>query len=166
MWDRNIEKYINIFEDDWEYRYYYSLFNINHNEEKKVINVCNNYLEILEWNLNYYTFECVNWNTYYRYNYPPLLNDLYKTIPYFDTNFVEKNNYSPINEYTLLSIILPYNSLYLLPNNIKKFVIDNFDYKENYEIVYAFLRYIWEGHIVFEDIDIYDLNNKIINLLK
>ena len=167
VWNRNIEKYINIYEDDWEYRYYYSLFDIDHTQEDKIINVCNNYLEMLEWNLNYYTFQCINWYTYYKYNYPPLLKDLYKTIPYFDTNFVEKNIKQPIHEYTLLSIILPYNSLYLLPNNIRKFVINNFNYKDNYDIVFAFFRYIWEGHIVFDDIniDIDNLNYKIINLL-
>lgn len=165
VWDRNIEKYINIYEEDWEYRYYYSLFHINNNEQEKIVNVCNNYLEMIEWNFNYYTFDCIDWNVYYKYNYPPLLKDLYKTIPYFDTDFIEKKYCNPINEYTLLSIILPYSSLYLLPNNIKKFVINNFDYKDNYEIVYAFFRYIWEGHIVFENIDITDFNKKIINLL-
>ena len=70
--ERNIEKFINPYEEEWRYRYYYSLFDVNIDENKNYIpEVCNNYLQTLQWTYYYYSKECINWNHSYNYHYPP-----------------------------------------------------------------------------------------------
>ena len=70
--NRAIEKYINPYESFWQKRYYESLFNSDESFElKKQISV--NYMEGLEWVMNYYTKECLDWGWHYKYDYPPFL---------------------------------------------------------------------------------------------
>ena len=88
--DRTIEKYINIGDTGWQYRYYKELFDIDIDDtfenEKFVLII----LEGLEWNFKYYTKECPDWGWHYKYKYPPLLEDLCKYIPEFDTHLLKK----------------------------------------------------------------------------
>ena len=106
--ERNIEKFINPYEEEWQFRYYYSLFDIDIDKNKNYIpEVCNNYLQTLQWTYYYYSKECINWNHSYKYHYPPLLSDLYKAIPYFDSELILKEDKHVIHEYLLLSYVLP-----------------------------------------------------------
>tara|TARA_B110000261_G_scaffold161191_1_gene202195 strand:+ start:7992 stop:9641 length:1650 start_codon:yes stop_codon:yes gene_type:complete len=156
MQDRNIELFINPYEAHWEYRYYYSLFDVDVDCDSSVIsNICKNYLETLLWTYYYYSKECVNWNHYYKYHYPPLLIDLYKHIPYFDSELVLPKNNNVIHPYLLLAYVLPKKSLDLLPDKIHNYLLKNYEnhYGEDYEFVYAFCKYFWEGHVKFLDLD-------------
>ena len=155
--DTSVEKFINIFEDNWEFRYYYSLFDTNIDENKNIIgNICINYLQTLQWTLNYYSCDCKNWSHYYKYNYPPLLIDLVKHIPYFDSEIILKEDNNIIHHYLLLSYVLPKKSLNLLPKKIHDYLLRNYSehYQENYNIEYAYCKYFWEGHVKFPDLDI------------
>lgn len=166
QYERNIEKFINPSEEDWRYRYYYSLFNIDYNNEKDKVNeICNNYLKTLLWTLNYYSGDCNNWKHYYKYEYPPLLVDLYKNIPYFDSELKLEENKEILNKYVLLAYVLPKKSLNLLPEKIEKYLIENHYayYKENLEIQYAYCKYFWESHIVFESIENTNIESYILN---
>ena len=167
--ERNIEKFINPYEEDWQFRYYYSLFDVNIDENNKyVAEVCNNYLQTLQWTYYYYSKECVNWSHCYNYHYPPLLIDLYKAIPYFDSELVLKQDKNIIHEHLLLSYVLPYNSLNLLPNNIHDYLLKHYEnhYKNNYIMVYAFCKYIWEGHVKFPPLDFVEFSKNINKLIK
>jgi len=163
MYDRKVEKYINIGEDGWQERYYKELFGIEITDERRK-QICVNYLEGLEWNLKYYTKDCPDWQWCYKYKYPPLLCDLYKYIPYFDTEFIENKPETPVKALVQLAYVLPRNSLHLLPHNIyEKLIINHSDwYRLDYEIVWAYCKYFWEGHVVLPHIDITILN-KLIN---
>ena len=81
--DRTVEKYINPGDDGWQERYYRELFDLEINDTIKN-KICVNYLEGLEWNLKYYLNGCPHWRWRYKYNYPPLLCDLYNFVPFFN----------------------------------------------------------------------------------
>ena len=170
-WERNIEIYINPFEEGWQHRYYNSLFDIDitkDNKDNKAIgNICTNYLQTLQWTYYYYSKECVNWNHCYNYHYPPLLSDLYKSVPYFDSELVLKEDKNIIHPHLLLSYVLPRDSLNLLPSNIHNYLLKNYEnhYKEDYEFIYAFCKYFYEGHAKFPKLDFKEFSaniNKII----
>jgi 5'-3' exonuclease len=166
--ERNIEKFINPYEEDWHYRYYYSLFDVNIDKDKNyVAEVCNNYLQTLQWTYYYYSKECINWNHSYNYHYPPLISDLYKSIPYFDSELVLKEDKNIIHTHLLLSFVLPYNSLNLLPDNIHNYLLKNYEdhYKNDYKIIYAFCRYIWEGHVIFPELNFNEFSKNINKLI-
>jgi 5'-3' exonuclease len=166
--ERNIEKFINPYEEDWHYRYYYSLFDVNIDKDKNyVAEVCNNYLQTLQWTYYYYSKECINWNHSYNYHYPPLISDLYKSIPYFDSELVLKEDKNIIHTHLLLSFVLPYNSLNLLPDNIHNYLLKNYKdhYKNDYKMIYAFCRYIWEGYVIFPELNFNEFSKNINKLL-
>ena len=110
---RGLEKMINPFETKWQERYYKYLFHQEVTEEFKK-KVCINYLEGLEWTMNYYTSHCKDWRWCYRYAYPPLLKDLVSYIPHWETHFIEANNSIAVTPYVQLGYVLPRQSLDLL----------------------------------------------------
>ena len=169
-WERNIEKFINPFEEEWQHRYYYSLFAIDsraNDYPKKIESLCRNYLETLQWVYYYYSSSCKNWTMYFKYHYPPLLSDLYSYIPYFNSEFVLPENNTILKEQLLLCYVLPKNSLNLLPDKIHNYLLKNYEshYNEDYEIVYAFCKYFYEGHVNFPEINIDEFNSNILKLL-
>ena len=164
--DRSKEKYINPNEIKWEERYYKILFNDSY-DENRIKKICINYLEGLEWTLNYYCNKCIDYNWKYKYNYPPLLSDLSKYVPYFDIKLIKNNDNKPINPLVQLAYVIPYSSLNLLPKNIYNYLKDNYEYFYNseYNIEWSYCRYFWESHIDLYDIDINELSI-IINSIK
>lgn len=168
--NRSIEKFINPNENNWRWRYYKSIFNVdidgNENTENKFIkNLSLNYLQTLEWTYKYYTIGCQDWQFCYKYNYPPLFQDLYNYIPYFDNEMIECKNMEPLNVNTTLAYVLPYNCLYLLEEPFKKYLLENWSeyYREDYHFKWAFCRYFWECHVEFPEIDIDRFNSSIVN---
>ena len=152
---RQKEKYICPQETDWEKRYYKSLFHFEKNNEN-IKNICNNYLEGLEWVYKYYSHDCPDWRWKYNYHYPPLFADLCKYIPHFETDFIVDNKKSntPFSKMAQLSYVMPSSNLELLPNNICGFLKNNYPelYPEKYDFEWAFCRYFWEAHPLLPDI--------------
>ena len=161
--DRQIEKYINIGEIGWQARYYKELFDIEITDERRK-QICINYLEGLEWNYKYYTTDCPDWRWKYNYKYPPLLEDLYKYIPHFDTTFIDIKPENPINSIVQLAYVLPRNSLHLLPHDIYEKLIIKYPawYQLDYKILWAFCKYFWEAHIILPHIEINILEKMIL----
>ena len=152
---RQKEKYICPQEPEWEKRYYKSLFHFEKNNEN-IKNICNNYLEGLEWVYKYYSHDCPDWRWKYNYHYPPLFSDLCKYIPHFETDFIvsDKNSKKPFSKMAQLSYVMPSSNLELLPNNICGFLKNNYPdlYPEKYDFEWAFCRYFWEAHPLLPDI--------------
>ena len=144
---RQQEKYISPELPYWEKRYYKSLFQ---KEPKKdfVQNVCNNYLEGLEWVFKYYTSGCVDWRWKYNYHYPPLFKDLLEYVPHFQMDFLISTSTLPFHPHVQLSYVLPPQSQHLLPENIQHFLKKNYHqlYPDRIYFEWAFCRYFWESH--------------------
>ena len=144
----------------------------SNNELRKEI--CLNYLEGLEWTFKYYTQGCVNWRWYYHFNYPPLLTDLLHYIPIFSTSFLNNNltntqqltSTNPINELVQLCYVLPRSSLYLLPNELKNYLLTHHSnwYKTDCDFIWAYCNYFWESYVDLPYININELENIIRNI--
>jgi 5'-3' exonuclease len=159
-YEREIEKYINPFKDYWEQRYYRSLFHIHNDESgEKVKAISVNYLEGLEWTLKYYTTSCPNWKWHYKYAYPPLLKDLLKCIPVFDTTFIENIKPDPVSQMVQLCYVLPKSSLNLLPSALQSKLLEEHEewYKSDCNFFWAFCRYFWESHVQMNEINLEEL---------
>ncbi len=158
--ERELEKYINPYKPYWQTRYYRALFDIKSDStglQNK--DICLNYLEGLEWNLKYYTSGCPDWRWVYKYNYPPLLQDLIKYIPVFSNEFVPAKPQNPVSELVQLCYVLPKHSLNLLPPRLHEALIKMYpeQYRDNCAFVWAYCRYFWESHIIMDEIDIDEL---------
>jgi len=158
MYERSLEKHINPFNNNWKERYYKTLFHIDP-DEKRIGQICINYLEGLEWTMKYYTTGCADWRWSYHYSYPPLLSDLIHFIPYYETDFINDKSPSPVTELVQLCYVLPKESLQLLPKNLyDKLIKTHGDWYDNdCEFIWAFCKYFWEAHVLLPHIDINEL---------
>jgi len=163
-YERNIEKYINPFNNNWRERYYVALFQIEC-DEQRIKQICINYLEGLEWNMKYYTSGCPNWRWSYNYNYPPLLCDLIHYIPYFETEFIINKQPQPVCELVQLCYVLPKENLMLLPDKIVNKLNSKYShwYNNDCEFNWAFCKYFWESHVMLPHIDIDELETFVTN---
>jgi 5'-3' exonuclease len=153
--DRSIEKFINPYESGWQERYYNALFNIRINDDRRK-EICLNYLEGLEWTMKYYSKGCVDWRWSYKYDYPPLLCDLIKYVPYFDTTLLEVKPKNPVIPLVQLSYVLPKSSHYLLPANIRALLKAEW-YNDDCSFKWSFCKYFWEAHVCLPEISISEL---------
>ena len=163
MIDRKTEKFINPNEFKWQRRYYKSLFGINSPYNNNSIkNICINYVEGLEWTFYYYTKGCLDWRWQYKYNYAPLLKDLYTFISYHDIDYLEETKLNPVTPYTQLAYVLPKTSHYLLNANVRNLINSKYQhYYHDNEFQWAFCKFFWESKLTFKYININELENDI-----
>ena len=147
MKERSVEKYINPFAKDWEYRYYKALFDIEITDDRRK-QICVNYLEGLEWTFHYYMAGCIDWKWCYNYHYAPLFKDLVKYIPHMDTQFLKRKQKDPIEDLVQLCYVLPKQNLNLLPVEVNIVLLQRLGhlYGDDYEFKWAYCRYFWESH--------------------
>ena len=161
VFERDMEKYINPLKPDWQSRYYTGLLNVKTDVEKHAVST--NYLEGLEWTMKYYTSGCPDWRWKYKYNYPPLLQDLLRIIPLQNSVFVEAKSENPVSDLVQLCYVLPRTSLNLLPPKLYFELLKRYDcwYKGNCDYVWAYCKYFWESHVEMNEIDITELETFI-----
>jgi len=147
---REVEHYINPTQRKWQDRYYNALIGSNITIE----NVCANYYEGLEWVYNYYTGECTDWRWKYEYDYPPLLVDM---VLIKKKNGITRRNTSlkPFHPKTQLAYVLPPQYLDLDDSEREKGY-----YKFEGDFKWAYCRYLWEGHLVLEDMTVEEMEKK------
>jgi 5'-3' exoribonuclease 1 len=157
------EKYINYNNHGWKQSYYFYLFKLKYLDEDRIKQISLNYLEGLEWNFKYYKKGLVNNTWKYNYVYPPLLTDLYKSIPYFDVTFC-KNEFINITPEIQLLYVLPQASHQILPSKLKKIAEKHtYLFPETIDNIYSeYFRYFWEVHFDLPDINIYKLEELIV----
>jgi 5'-3' exonuclease len=158
-YERNLEKFINPFEANWQNRYYKALFDIENITEEQKKEICINYLEGLEWTMKYYTTGCADWRWCYKYNYPPLLSDLIHYVPNLSTEFVPLKAANPVTELVQLSYVLPRQSLTLLPKKLYAALISKQEdlYRSDCDFAWSYCRYFWEAHVQLPEININEL---------
>jgi 5'-3' exonuclease len=108
---------------DWKERYYKHYF--GEYNDGIVEDVVKEYLIGLQWITNYYFDKCSSWNWYYKYNHPPFLSDISNHIDKFDFNKIKFKMGQPLKPYMQLLSVLPPQSAYLLPYNVKKCMLDH-----------------------------------------
>lgn len=164
--NRDSEKYIDPHSYGWQHRYYERLFKMDiTNDYKKKI--CTNYLEGLEWTMKYYTSGCINYRWLYKYHYPPLLADLLRYIPDFDTEMIEENM-RPVTALTQLCYVLPKPSLRLLPEHVQNMLERRYggNYRTDYHFIWSFCKYFWESHVDMPSIDTDELEDFVNSIKK
>ena len=157
--NRTIEKYINPYESFWQNRYYESLFGSRGTHELKK-NISINFMEGLEWVINYYSIGCIDWSWHYKYNYPPLFKDLLNFVPKWNSEMLQDKSQISVTPEVQLAYVLPIESLGLIPNNIgEKVLKEKSEYYTNqYKMQWSFCRYMWESHLELPYIDLKDLS--------
>lgn len=168
--DRSVEKYIDPFREDWEYRYYDALFGIDiydkslvGKEMSRSQQVCVNYMEGLEWTLQYYSNKCIDWRWCYKYAYAPLLSDVIRYIPHTDVTMMVEKEKSPVLELVQLCYVLPMASHTLLPPKISEKIKMEYShyYCDKLEFNWAYCKYFWEAHTELPYIRIADLERLV-----
>jgi len=165
--ERAVEKYIDPFRENWEYRYYDALFGIDiygrgHGNKRAVDRlhlICVNYIEGLEWTMRYYSTGCVDWRWTYKYPYAPLLVDLMRYVPSLDTSVLTEEPKNPVRDLVQLCYVLPMSSHGLLPpalaEKLKRYY--SHYYCDKLEFKWSYCKYFWEAHTELPHIRIYEL---------
>jgi 5'-3' exonuclease len=158
-YERAIEKIINVYQEDWQVRYYKCLFDIVDVTDEVKKEICMNYLEGLEWNMKYYTSGCPDWRWKYKYDYPPLLCDLVHYVPHLKKVFIKNKKEKPVSELVQLCYVLPKQSLQMLPKQLyEKILKDHIEwYDSQWEFSWAYCKYFWESHVKMPEIEIEEL---------
>ena len=180
MQERAVEKYIDPFRENWEYRYYDALFEIdiyandgrggNKGANKssgidRVQSICVNYIEGLEWTMRYYSTGCVDWRWTYKFPYAPLLVDLMRFMPHLDTALfpnetVAKN---PVRDLVQLCYVLPMASHGLLPPAVAEKLKRSYSsyYCDKLDFKWSYCKYFWEAHTELPHIRISELERVV-----
>ena len=169
IYNRKLEKYINPFKLGWQNRYYKCLFTNDDIPTYNKREIAINYLEGIEWTLKYYTTGQIDWTWKYKYNYPPLLQDLFRFMPSKQTIFIHNVNQCNMPEIIQLCYVLPKQSLNLLPQKLSQVLLKEFpewyiDTTINY-FMWAYCRYFWESHLITSELNI-DRFMKVVNEYK
>lgn len=122
-------------------------------------------MEGVEWVFKYYTVDCPDWRWKYKYDYPPLLCDLYEEVKKREEEEEEEEDeYSllrekgerPFEPIVQLMYVLPPSAQGLLPLKVVEMLEK--EYKELFpkkiKFQWAFCRYLWEAHIKLPDISL------------
>ncbi len=172
----NIKKYKNIIRPDlpkWRQRYYYYMFDDNNGN--LISDICTNYVEAIQWIIDYYFNQTYHTTWYYRYCYSPTILDLanYLQVLLIDpqNNQISKKEimydtilYPNINISTdmQLLMILPISSINLHKEKYKKIVTDiNEGFTHYYPFNTSFYTYLkkfsWEFIPKLPEFDILEL---------
>tara|TARA_B100000575_G_C23142698_1_gene665562 strand:- start:1411 stop:3180 length:1770 start_codon:yes stop_codon:yes gene_type:complete len=112
--------------DQWMDKYYKYYFNINNTlvHKENIDEICNNYIEGLQWNIKYYLEECPSYSWYYKYRAGPCLRELsrYLISRVYPAKFDNLTEFTPLEQ---LAIVLPIQSNNLWAKQFKKEVESN-----------------------------------------
>jgi 5'-3' exonuclease len=150
----------------WRLRYYHELFQFEDIHE--INDVCLNYLEGIEWTMNYYFNKSISKDWYYRYNYSPSILDIYNYMMIEPINEMEqhiiksiKNKY-PNTEYDTdlqLLMCLPPSSYNLIKPELQSIMFDEkheclYMYPHKFYMTTYLKNYLWEASPILPQVDV------------
>lgn len=129
-------------EKEWKFRYYKHYFHSSFEQTKFVKELSYEYIIGLYWIAHYYFDKCISWSWYYPYEHSPLISDIAIHIKTFDkTENINFNLSEPLEQFEQLLSILPSESNFLLPKDLRHLMKDKksplqhlypFDYELDY----------------------------------
>lgn len=148
---------VDVLRQGWRERYYHYYFHIKagHNPHRKtqIIDLCHDYLVALHWVARYYFIVCPNWTWFYPHEATPLLSDFadYLNSHQPAVNQVDFVSDQPISPYVQLLMILPPQSLDLIPLKYQRYMTSSSSpfvsyFPTNVELELSGCRYRWEAH--------------------
>jgi len=169
-------------DDNWRAKYYYYLFDTTDGDE--IRDICHNYIESLEFTLEYYFEHKYHKTWYYRYQYSPTILDLFNYLQSLNYMIEEEDIYIynkkfkiDINNEELypdikisndlqLLMILPPDSKNLIKNKYHKLMNKNNSgvyhyYPKDFTISCYLKKWLWLCKPRLPDIDIKYLHSKI-----
>jgi len=123
-----IDDPINLGSDEpekWRARYYNHYWDVKQEEiEEFSQQLVRHYLIGIKWVTQYYFDKCPSWDWYYPYEHPPFISDIAKYLTKIDINKMKFTIGKPLKPFMQLLAVLPPQSNYLLPINLKKLVLN------------------------------------------
>lgn len=169
-------------DDNWRAKYYYYLFDTTDGDE--IRDICHNYIESLEFTLEYYFEHKYHKTWYYRYQYSPTILDLFNYLQSLNYMIEEEDLYIYNKEFKIdinneelypdikitndlqLLMILPPDSKNLIKNKYHKLMEKNNSgvyhyYPKDFTISCYLKKWLWLCKPKLPDIDIKYLHSKI-----
>lgn len=104
----------------WKDKYYKDKLGFSCNETGKLTEMCQNYVEGLQWVLYYYYRGCQSWGWYYRYHYAPRISDLKLGLD----QVIKFDKGTPFTPFQQLMAVLPERSKNLIPTVLRPLMYD------------------------------------------
>lgn len=155
----NIKNFMDLSNSFDDYRFeVYRHFTKSVSDQKGTINkICEDYLLMLKWNIEYYLFGCIDWFIYYHYPISPFFTDL---MNYISNNNVNINQYpkiinKPLNANTQLLICIPkkYLKLYI-PEVFNMINIKNsWMFPDTYGIDRTNQIFLYKSYVMIPNVD-------------
>ncbi len=156
---------LKLLEPGWKERFYHHYFHFEPTNWTEKNNMMTNYLEGLQWNLNYYLKGVTNWTWNYRYHAAPFFSDIFHFISKRGIRDIitacKQVGYStkPPTNIEQLLVVLPPQSSSLIPmpyrelmNNYKMSnIIDLYPIK--FQLEYYYKIRDWEHKPILPDIE-------------
>ena len=109
--------------EKWRFRYYNHYWGVTMDElEEFSEKLVEHYMLGIKWVSLYYFKDCPSWSWYFPYDHPPFISDLAKYL--LKPSKLELNLDKPIKPFVQLLAVLPPQSNFLLPANLRKLMIN------------------------------------------
>jgi 5'-3' exonuclease len=145
-------------------------YNLIFFHQEDTSHICRHFLEMLEWTWYYYLGYNKNNYIYYSYTNAPLFKDLINNIPLDNKEvLIHETEQEAIHPYSQLLYVLPYSDYKsLLPKEIYENILKKFPNlgEKNFNIHYDYCKFFWECHVEINYINLTELNNCVLNLIK
>ncbi|QLL34535.1 hypothetical protein HG536_0G03970 [Torulaspora globosa] len=104
----------------WKDKYYKTKLGFSYDDAEKLTDLCQNYVEGLQWVLYYYYRGCPSWGWYFHYHYAPRISDLAKGL----NQIIKFNKGKPFTPFQQLMAVLPERSKNLIPTPFRPLMFD------------------------------------------